>query len=110
MDSSDFSNRREEDEDIRLFREDYPDVYNFVLKVLDGNCDDAALQTFNDDYGEASLLCDDFNDHGFAEIWLADYTGLEAYGDIELFCLYPSEQWGGHYTEEVFLRWWERVR
>jgi len=29
MASSDFSNRREEDEDIRLFREDYPDVYDF---------------------------------------------------------------------------------
>jgi len=28
MDSSDFSNRREEDEDIRAFREDYPDVYD----------------------------------------------------------------------------------
>ncbi len=28
MDSSDFSNRREEDEDIRLFRADYPDVYD----------------------------------------------------------------------------------
>jgi hypothetical protein len=35
-----------------------------------------------------------FNDYGFSEIWLADYTGLEAYGDIELFCLFPSELWG----------------
>lgn len=29
MDSSDFSNRREEGKDIRAFREDYPDVYDF---------------------------------------------------------------------------------
>lgn len=28
MDSSDFSNRHEEDKDIRAFREDYPDVYD----------------------------------------------------------------------------------
>ena len=32
--------------------------------------------------------------HGFDEIWIADYTGLEPYGDIELFCLYPTEWWG----------------
>lgn len=28
MDSSDFSKRREEDEDIRFFREEYPDTYH----------------------------------------------------------------------------------
>ncbi|MBT9538053.1 MAG: hypothetical protein IVZ94_07965 [Nitrospirae bacterium] len=39
-------------------------------------------------------LAKDFGSYGFVEIWLADYTGIEAYGDIELFCLYPSEQWG----------------
>jgi hypothetical protein len=39
-------------------------------------------------------LKDDFKSYGFDEIWIADYTGLEAYGDIELFCLYPSEWWG----------------
>lgn len=55
MDSSGFSNRREEDEDIRLFREEYPDIYDFVLRVLDGNCDDAALQSFTDEYGEEFL-------------------------------------------------------
>lgn len=44
MASSDFSNGREEDEDIRVFREEYPDVYDFVLKVLDGNCYNRKLQ------------------------------------------------------------------
>ncbi len=29
MDISDFSNRREEDKDIRLFREEYHDLYDF---------------------------------------------------------------------------------
>ena len=51
----DFLNRHEEDEDIRLFREDYPDVYDFVLKVLDGTCDKPALQAFNDKYGKELL-------------------------------------------------------
>ena len=32
--------------------------------------------------------------HGFAEIWLADYSGLEPYGDIELFGLFPHKWWG----------------
>jgi hypothetical protein len=36
----------------------------------------------------------DFESYGFDEIWIADYTGEEAYGDIELFCLYPPEWWG----------------
>ncbi len=31
---------------------------------------------------------------GFAEIWLADYSGLEPYGDIELFGLFPHKWWG----------------
>jgi len=36
----------------------------------------------------------DFESYGFDEIWIADYTGLEAYGDIELYCLYPAQWWG----------------
>lgn len=41
-------------------------------------------------------LEDDFTSHGFSEIWIADYSGLEAYGDIELFGLFPSLHWGRH--------------
>jgi hypothetical protein len=37
--------------------------------------------------------------HGFKEIWLADYSELEAYGNIELFCLHPDRLWG--YYESV---------
>jgi len=33
----------------------------------------------------------DFSSYGFSEIWIADYTDLEAYRDIELFCLYPED-------------------
>lgn len=38
----------------------------------------------------------DFESYSFSEIWIADYTGLDAYGDIELFGLYPSKWWGYH--------------
>ena len=45
----------EEDTDIRAFCENYPEVCDFVLKVLDGTCDKAALQTFKDEYGKEFL-------------------------------------------------------
>jgi hypothetical protein len=41
-------------------------------------------------------LQDDFRHHGFVEVWLADYSGREAYGDIELFGLFPPDIWGLH--------------
>ena len=43
-----------------------------------------------------SDLKKDFASYGFAEIWIADYTGIDAYGDIELFGLYPEKWWGYH--------------
>jgi hypothetical protein len=42
----------------------------------------------------ADGIKNDFESHGFVEIWIADYTGKEAYGDVELFCIYPPERWG----------------
>ena len=83
MDISDFSNRREEDEDIRLFREDYPDVYDFVLKVLDGTCDKPTLQAFKDEYGKEFL-------YGILKIIL----GKASSKDIEAF----REE----YSEEIY--------
>jgi len=38
----------------------------------------------------------DFTGYIFSEIWIADYSGIEAYGDIELFCLKPKKLWGFH--------------
>jgi tetratricopeptide (TPR) repeat protein/tRNA A-37 threonylcarbamoyl transferase component Bud32 len=52
---SDRPDWHDNDEEILAFQEDYPDVYEFVLKVLDGNFDDPILQAFEDDYGEAYL-------------------------------------------------------
>ena len=39
-------------------------------------------------------LKQDFESYGFDEIWIADYTREEAYGAVDLFCLYPIEWWG----------------
>ena len=41
---------------------------------------------------------------GFLEVWLADYTGIEAYGDIELFGLKPEKYWGFHERESPSLK------
>ena len=41
-------------------------------------------------------LRENFENQGFAEIWLADYSGLDAYGDIEIFGLFPGRWWGYH--------------
>lgn len=63
-----------EGDDIRLFREEYPDVYDFVLKVLNGDCDDTVRQAFSDEYGEDVL--DDF---------LQILSGRASSEDIEAF-------------------------
>ena len=41
-------------------------------------------------------LQSDFALFGFKEIWLADFTEIDAYGDIELFGLHPKKWWGYH--------------
>ncbi len=42
----------EDDEDIRLFQEEYTDVYDFILKLINGQCDDKEIENFIDEYGE----------------------------------------------------------
>jgi len=59
-----------------------------VLQLVDGSLD--VLQLL------LAGMNDEFKDHGFAELWLADYSALEAYGDIELFGLFPEKWWGYH--------------
>ncbi|HEX7238690.1 MAG TPA: hypothetical protein VF263_00380 [Longimicrobiaceae bacterium] len=41
-------------------------------------------------------LDDEWASYGFQEIWVGDYTELDAYRDIELFGLYPRKWWGYH--------------
>lgn len=38
----------------------------------------------------------DYTSFGFEEIWIADFCDVEAYGDVELFGLYPFKWWGYH--------------
>jgi hypothetical protein len=40
------------------------------------------------------LLAEDFQDNGFEEIWIADHTDIEEYGEIELFGIKPLKYWG----------------
>jgi len=58
-----------------------------VLELMD--CPLALLRNYLPD-----KLQKDFSQHGFAEVWLGDYTGADAYGDIELFGLFPPKWWG----------------
>jgi hypothetical protein len=41
-------------------------------------------------------LQEDFSSHGFEEVWLVDYSDLDAYRNAELFGLYPAENWEHH--------------
>ena len=59
-----------------------------ALQLVDGSLDQLR--------GALDGLRDNFSSHGFSEVWLADYSGLEAYGDIELFGLFPAQWWGRH--------------
>lgn len=40
----------------------------------------------------ALFLQNDFPDHGFSEIWFADYTLLDSHSDIRVFRLFPVEE------------------
>jgi hypothetical protein len=39
---------------------------------------------------------EEFTEHGFQEVLIADHSGLDAYGDVELFGLFPKTLWGYH--------------
>jgi hypothetical protein len=49
---------------------------------------DCSLTQLKDQFEPGSFAL-----HGFEQIWLADYTGLEAYGNIEILGLYPDRLW-----------------
>ena len=59
-----------------------------VLQLMDGSLDQLAY------FFEG--LDKIFSLHGFLEVWLADYSGLDAFGDIELFGFFPLKFWGYH--------------
>jgi hypothetical protein len=41
-------------------------------------------------------LSKEWESYGFEEIWVADYTELDAFNDVELFGLHPVSYWGYH--------------
>lgn len=59
-----------------------------VLQLEDGSL--ASIQHVLDG------LQEEFKDHGFEEIWIADFSELDAYGTIELYGLFPLANWGIH--------------
>jgi hypothetical protein len=62
---------------------------NTILVLQESQCPLSRLGPWLDDLGPA-----EFTDHGFAEVWIADHSELDAYGNIELFGLYPESVWG----------------
>ncbi len=74
------------DEKRRSGRWLLPDATILVVQLMDCPVRSVGLD----------LLAEDVDPHGFIEVWVADYTDLDAYGDIELFGLYPLRWWGHH--------------
>jgi hypothetical protein len=58
-----------------------------VVELLDYTFDSLA-------WTNESSFAEDYTDTGFVEIWLADYSTLEAFGEARLIGLYPSKFWG----------------
>ena len=48
----------------------------------------------------SSEILPDLYSIGFEEIWLADFTGIEAYDNVELFCVRP-EEWKGYHSRGI---------
>lgn len=81
----------------------YKNIKSKTEKTAKGNWIESALvlQLMDSPLSEIKSLLEknlqsDFVTSGFSEIWIADYTGLDAYGDIELFGFYPPKWWGYH--------------
>ena len=61
-----------------------------VIELLDYTFDSLSWMrdsSFSSDYANA----------GFLEIWLADFSTLDAYDEVRLIGLYPPELWGVHH-------------
>ena len=67
-----------------------PDSTILVIELLDYKFDSLAWTNENSFFS-------DYADTGFLEIWLADYSTLEAYGEVRLIGLYPPTFRGVHH-------------
>jgi hypothetical protein len=66
-----------------------PDRTVLVLQLMDSSIDQVVL--FLDDQ-----VIKELNETGFFEIWFADYTILDAFGTIQLYCIKPKRWQGLH--------------
>lgn len=66
-----------------------PESCMLVIQLM--NCPLAEFASHIDE-----SLAADFESLGWQEIWAADFTVLDAYGEVWLFGLYPKKWWGPH--------------
>lgn len=91
-----------------------PDPYDQLEQIhhLIGKKEEARLKRYVDKFDETILVIElvdgslsnfmhlleglksEYSHHGFMEVWLADFSAIDAYGNVELFCLYPQHKWG----------------
>jgi hypothetical protein len=45
-------------------------------------------------------FCPDLYSTGFMEVWIADFTGIEAYDNLETYCV-QSKEWAGYYPRQM---------
>ena len=66
-----------------------------ILVLSTPDCPISEMEKYldNDTREELAETC---AESGFSEIWIADHTEVEAYGNIELFGLLPVEHFGYH--------------
>ena len=71
------------------------DQYQHVVKecVLVLQLEEAAFENVQH---ALEQLRDALPPHGFSEIWVVDYSGLDAFGNVELYGLHPSGCFGLH--------------
>jgi hypothetical protein len=63
-----------------------PDATILVLDLVEGY----RLHQWPDD----SSLASDFDEFGFIEIWLSDYSSVDAFGEVTLLGIHPQTIWG----------------
>ena len=66
-----------------------PNNTMLVIELLDYSFDSLS-------WTEETALCADYAATGFVEIWIADHSTWEPFGEVRLIGLYPHPLWGLH--------------
>ncbi|KUK86468.1 MAG: hypothetical protein XE03_1484 [candidate division TA06 bacterium 34_109] len=67
----------------------FPDKTILLLQLMDSPIDHVVSLLDNE-------IIKEINETGFLEIWIGDYSILEAYGTIQLYCIKPKKLQGLH--------------